>query len=91
MLTGCWLRCDRMLAQSPVNSFDQGEIVWCDWMLRGEQLDTRYQHPVDSSKVLERENRDRTCPVSADRTLSSVRSQLKQWSSGRTDWSIRST
>ena len=29
MLTGRWFQCDRTLAQSPVSSFDQGEIVWC--------------------------------------------------------------
>ena len=51
---------DRTLAQSPVNLFDQGEVVWCDRTLRGERLDAGCQHPVDSSKVLERENRDRT-------------------------------
>ena len=65
MLTGRWFRCDRTLAQSPVSSFDQGEIVWCDWTLRGEGPDTRCQRPVDSSKVPERENRDRTRPVTS--------------------------
>ena len=81
MLTGRWLQCDRTLAQSPVSSFDQGEIVWRDRTLRGEQPDAGCQHPVDCSKVPERGNRDRTHPVSADRTLSSVRSQLKHWRS----------
>ena len=38
ILTGHWLRCDRTLAQSPVSSFDQGEIVWCDQTLRGEVI-----------------------------------------------------
>ena len=28
MLTEGWFRCDRTLAQSPVSSFDQGEVVW---------------------------------------------------------------
>ena len=28
MLTGRWFRCDRMLAQSLISSFDQGEVVW---------------------------------------------------------------
>ena len=28
MLTGHWFRCDRTLAQSPVSTFDQGEVVW---------------------------------------------------------------
>ena len=77
ILTGRWLRVDRTLAQSPVSSFDQGEIVWCDRTLRGERPDAGCQRPVDSSKVLERKNLDRTRPVSADRTLASVRSQLK--------------
>ena len=36
ILTGRWLRCDRMLAQGPVSSFDQGEIVWRDQTLGGE-------------------------------------------------------
>ena len=36
MLTGRWFQSDRTLAQSPVSLFDQGEIVWCDRMLRGE-------------------------------------------------------
>ena len=34
MLTGRWFRCDRTLAQSPVSSFDQGEVVWCDRTLK---------------------------------------------------------
>ena len=62
MLTEHWFRCDRMLAQSPVSSFDQGEVVWM-------RPDAGCQSPVNSSKVPERENPDRTCPVSADRTL----------------------
>ena len=81
MLTGRWFQCDQTLAQSPVSSFDQGEVVWCDRTLRGERPNAGCQRPdarcerlVDSSKVSERENRDRTCPVSADRTLASVRS-----------------
>ena len=36
MLTGRWFQSDWTLAQSPVSSFDQGEIVWCDQTLRGE-------------------------------------------------------
>ena len=60
MLTRRWFRCDQTLAQSPVSSFDQGEIVWCDPTLRGERPDAGCQRLVDSSKVLERENRDRT-------------------------------
>ena len=63
ILTGRWLQCDRTLAQSPVSSFDQGEIVWCDWTLRGERPDARCQRPVDSSKVPQRENHDQTHPV----------------------------
>ena len=77
MLTECWFRFDRTLAQSPFSSFDQGEIIWCDRMLRGERPDAGCQRSVNSSKVPERENHDQTRPVSADRTLSSVRSQLK--------------
>ena len=55
MLTECWFRFDRTLAQSPFSSFDQGEIIWCDRMLRGERPNTGCQCPVDSSKVPERE------------------------------------
>ena len=91
ILTGHWFRCDRTLAQSSVSSFDQGEIFWHDRTLRGEQPDVGCQRPVDSSKVPERENRDRTRPVNADRMLSSVRSQLKHWILGRTDQSVWST
>ena len=36
MLTERWFRSDRTLVQSPISSFDQGEIVWRDRMLRGE-------------------------------------------------------
>ena len=90
MLTGRWFWCDRTLAQSPISSFDQGEVVWCDWTLRGERPDAGCQRPVNSRKVPERENHDRTRLVSADRTLSSVRSQLKHWVLGRTDRSVRS-
>ena len=36
MLTGRWFRCDWTLAQSPVSSFDQGDFIWCDQMLKGE-------------------------------------------------------
>ena len=79
MLIGRWFRCDRTLAQCPVSLFDQGDFVWCNRTLRDERSDAGCQLPVDSSKVSERENRDRTCPVSADQTLSSVRSQLKHW------------
>ena len=39
--------------------------------------DAESLRPVDSSKVPERENYDRTRPVSADRTLPSVRSHYK--------------
>ena len=77
MLTGRWFRYDRTLTQSLVSSFDQGEFVWCDQTLRGERLDAGCQRLVDSSKVPERENHDRTCLVSADRTLASVRSHFK--------------
>ena len=77
MLTGCWFRCDRTLAQSLVSSFDQGDFVWCDRTLRGERSDAGCQRPIDSTKVLERENHDRTRSVSADRMLSSVRSHFK--------------
>ena len=65
---------DRTLAQSLVISFDQSKIAWLDRTLRGEWADDECQRPVDSSKVLERENHDRTRPVSTDRALSSVRS-----------------
>ena len=58
MLTGHWFQCDWTLAQSPVSSFDQGEIVWRDRTLRGERPDAGCQRPIDSSKVPERENRD---------------------------------
>ena len=34
ILTGRWFRCDRTLAQSPVSSFDQGEVIWCDRTLK---------------------------------------------------------
>ena len=63
MLTERWLWCDRTLAQSPVSSFDQGEIIWHDRTPRGEWPDAGCQRPVDSNKVLERENHDRTRPV----------------------------
>ena len=63
MLTRRWFWCDRTLAQSPVSSFDQGEFVWCDRTLRGERPDAGCQRSVDSSKVPERQNHDRTCPV----------------------------
>ena len=63
MLTGRWFQCDQMLAQIPVSSFDQGEIVWCDRTLRGEQPDAGWQRSIDSSKVPEWENHDRTCSV----------------------------
>ena len=63
MLTERWFRCDRTRVQSPISSFDQGEFVWCDRTLRGERPDAGCQRPVDSSKVLERENHDRTRPV----------------------------
>ena len=59
MLTGRWFLCDRTLAQSPISSFDQGEIVWCDRTLRGERPDAGCQRLVDSSKVPEMENHDR--------------------------------
>ena len=36
ILTERWLWGDRTLAQSPVSSFYQGEIVWCDRTLSGE-------------------------------------------------------
>ena len=60
---------DRTLAQSPVSSFDQGEVVWCNRTLRGERPDARCQRPVDSSKVPEEKIYDWTRPVSTDRTL----------------------
>ena len=63
ILIGRWLRFDRTLAQSPVSSFDQGEVVWYNRTLRGERPDAECQRPVDSSKVPERENRDRTRSV----------------------------
>ena len=62
---------DWTLAQSPVSSFDQDVFVWCGRTLRGEVTGHEGQRPVDSSKVPKRENHDRTCPVSADQTLSS--------------------
>ena len=68
---------DRTLAQSTVSSFDQGEIVWRDRTLRGERPDAGCQRPVDSNKVLERENRNRTCPVSADPTLCNIPDVIK--------------
>ena len=77
MLTEHWFWSDRTLAQSPISSFDQGDFVWCDRTLRGERPDAGCQRPVDSSKVPERENHDRTRPVSADRMLVSVRSHCK--------------
>ena len=63
MLTGRWFWSDWTLAQSPVSSFEQGEIVWRDQTLRGERSDAGCQRLVDSSKVPERENHDRTRPV----------------------------
>ena len=69
MLTERWFRCDRTLAQSPVSSFDQGEVVWRDRTLTVERSDAEGQRPADSSKVPERENPDRMRSVSADRTL----------------------
>ena len=63
MLIRRWFQSDRTLAQSLVSSFDQGDFVWCDRTLRGERPGAGCQRPVDSSKVLERENRDRTRPV----------------------------
>ena len=54
---------DQTLAQSPVSSFDQGEIVWRDRTLRGERPDAEGQRSIDSSKVPERENCDRTRSV----------------------------
>ena len=63
MLIGRWFRCDRTLAQCPVSLFDQGDFVWYDRTLRGERPDAGCHRPVDSSKVSERENRDRTRPV----------------------------
>ena len=71
MLTERWLRCDRTLAQSPVSTFDRGDFIWCDRTLRGERLNAGCQRLVDSSKVPERENHDRT------RLVSAVRSQRK--------------
>ena len=62
MLTGRWFWCDRTLEQSLISSFDQGEVVWL-------QPDAGCQSLINSSKVSEKENPDRTCPVSADRTL----------------------
>ena len=85
-----WLRSDRTLAQSPVYSFDQGEIVWCDRTLRGERLDTGCQRPVDSSKVPERENRDRTRPVSANWMLPASGHTVNSRVRGCTDQSVRS-
>ena len=76
MLTGHWLRCDRMPAQSLVSSFDQGDLVWCDRTLRGERPDAGCQRLVDSSKVSESGCHYQMRPVSADRTLLSVRSPL---------------
>ena len=67
---------DRTLAQSPVSSFDQGDIVWCDRTLRGERPDAGCQHSVDSSKVPESGFHNQTRPVSADWTLLNVRSPL---------------
>ena len=63
MLIERWFWCDWTLVQSSVSSFDQGEIIWCDWTLRGERPDAGCLRLVDSSKVLERENRDQTRPV----------------------------
>ena len=63
MLTGRWFRSDQTLAQGPVSSFDQGDFIWCDRTLRGERPDAGCQRSVDSSKVPERENHDRTRPV----------------------------
>jgi hypothetical protein len=76
MLTERRFRCDWTLAQSPVSSFDQGEVIWCDRTLRAERPNTGCQRPVDSSKVPESGFRDRTRPVSADRTLLCVRLPL---------------
>ena len=81
MFTGRWFWCDRTLAQSPVSSFDQAEVVWWDQTLSEKRLDAGCQRSVNSSKVLESSFHDRTRPVSADRTLVKVRSQLK-WLSG---------
>ena len=82
MLTERWLRFDQTLVLGPVSSFDQGVFVWCDRTLRVERPDAGCQRSVDSSKVPERKNRDRTRPVSADRTLASIRSHCKHWSLG---------
>ena len=38
ILTGRWFWVDRTLVQSPVSSFDQGEIVWYDRTLRDEVI-----------------------------------------------------
>ena len=90
MLTERWFRCHRMLAQTSVRSFDQADVVWWDQMLSEKRPDAGCQRPVDSSKVLERENHDRTRPISANRTLASVWSHFKHRSLGCTDRSIRS-
>ena len=87
MLTGRWFWSDRTLAQSPVSSFDQGEIVWCDWTLRGERPDDGCPRPVDTSKVLERENRDRTLAASGHTVITGFRGVVTG-ASGQHDRSV---
>ena len=83
MLTGRWRRV-WSVHLIKVKSFGS------DQTLRGEWPDAEGQRPVDSNKVPERENHNRTCSVNADRMLANVRSHFKHWSSGCTDRSVRS-
>ena len=68
-VTGCWLR---------VRSVHLTKVIASSLTRRWEMKwpDAESLRPVDSSKVSERENHDRTRPVSANRTLASVRSTL---------------
>ena len=57
----------------------------CDRTLSEKWPDARCQSLVNSSKVPERENPDRTCPVSADRTLVRFWLQTGRWTVKRPD------
>ena len=75
ILTGRWHRVWSIHLTKVITS---GLTERCEVMVPN----AKGQHPVDSSKVLERENHDRTRPISADRTLASVWSLYKHWSLG---------
>ena len=81
ILTGRWLRVRSVHLTKVIASGLTGR---CEVMVP----DAEGQRSVDSSKVLDRENHDWTRPVSVDRTLASVQSHCKHWSSGCTDRSV---